>query len=478
MAGGNVGEGTVVDLTGLDGAPLAVDAGHGLAWTGVAVTIDALNEAARGAKLRMPVIPSSSRFATVGGVVSTNAAGARTYRVGPARRWVESATVITADGERTTLRRGQAADQRIAAVQRLGPLVRDLRDHAETIRARYPATRKNTAGYALDAWLDSGDLLDLLIGSEGTLAIVTEVTWRLEPIPPARATARLAMASLDELPGVLDAVDAVGASSVELLDRTFLEFVADRVEVPSGEAVLLIEVEGDGGEVVTKLDHLKEIAIRTGCTVAVARTPAEAAAIWSLRHAASPILASLGDRLRSLQVVEDGAVPRAHLGAYITGVRAAVRRHGMQAVLFGHAGDGHVHVNLLPDVTQSGWRQAVEAIYEEVSALVIGLGGTPSGEHGDGRLRSGLLPRLYGPALMEWFARLKMAFDPKGILNPGIIVRAGPPDWSRLKIDGASQVPEDIAEHLRTIERTGGYATVRATLAESPDTCSRPERQR
>ncbi|HEV8612631.1 MAG TPA: FAD-binding oxidoreductase, partial [Gemmatimonadales bacterium] len=170
MGGGNVGPGVIVDLSTLDGSPLEVHAEVRRAYAGAAVTLRDLEEEAARFGLRLPPDPSSARFATLGGMVSTNAAGPHSVKYGSARRWVDALDLITADGEPLTLRRG-AEPRQCAAVQRFN---RDaapaLRAASETIQARFPKTRKNSSGYALDAWLKSGDLLDLVIGSEGTLA--------------------------------------------------------------------------------------------------------------------------------------------------------------------------------------------------------------------------------------------------------------------------------------------------------------------
>src|SRR5690606_8041248 len=119
--------------------------------------------------------------------------------------------------------------------------------------------------------------------------------------------------------------------------------------------------------------------------------------LWSIRHAASPILAGLPETRRSLQVIEDGCVPIDQLGSYVRGVRQAAAARGIDIVLFGHAGDGHLHCNLLPELARAGWEEEVASLLEEVTALVISLGGTPSGEHGDGRLRAPAVGQLFGP---------------------------------------------------------------------------------
>ncbi len=137
--------------------------------------------------------------------------------------------------------------------------------------------------------------------------------------------------------------------------------------------------------------------------------------------------------------------------------------------MFGHAGDGHVHVNALPDTTVPGWREALAGLFAAVTELLVTLGGTPSGEHGDGRLRAGLLERFYGPEVMSLFRDVKRAYDPGLILNPGVILPS--PEWAPLvdlKVGAdVAPIPDDIAARLREIERTAGWATPKLELARS-----------
>ena len=476
MGGGNVGDGVVVDLTAMAERRLTLDDGTRTAVTSAGVTLGDIERAAAPHGLRLPPDPSSARWATVGGVFSTNAAGPRTLRYGSIRRWALGATIITAEGERLVLRRGEPAGQSRAGHRFDADVAPVLRAAAGTIRDRFPGTRKNSSGYALDAWLESGDLLDLFIGAEGTLGVVTEVTWRLDPIPAYRSTLQVEIPALDRIASVVTALTATGPSVCELLDRTFLDVVrsgtagAD-VVVPDADALLLLEYEDDSAAAV-------EEAVARGVSAAVAaraiatrpRTAEEAAAIWALRHAASPILARLPVTQRSMQVVEDGCVPVKCLAEYLHLLRDAAARRGLPIVLFGHAGDGHVHANLLPDTTRPGWADAVASLLEEVSAGVVALGGTPAGEHGDGRLRAGLMDLLYGSEITGLFRQVKTCFDPLGILNPGVILPAVP-DRSPLagiKVGAAAvPIPEDIALALRTIEREGGYDRSRLTVADA-----------
>lgn len=474
MGGGNVGPGVVVDLTRMTDRRLDVDGASRRAVTSAATTLASLNSTLSQYGLRLPPDPSSGRWATLGGMVATNAAGARSVRYGSVRGWVEGLTLVTADGELLGLRRGQNPEAATLAVRRFTQTVApQLQAAASEIRTRFPATRKNSSGYALDAYLSSGDLLDLVIGSEGTLGVVTEIEWRLDPVPSYRAAVRVALSSLDQLSEAVQAMLLAQPSAIELLDRSFLDLVAtDTVagtglRFPSVEAVLLVELEREDADSLRDALELITARLRPmAYSVDTAFSPAAAERLWAIRHAASPILAALPLSRRSLQVIEDACVPLSRLGEYIRLVRQAAGVRGIPVVMFGHAGDGHLHVNLLPDVSQAGWESAVASLLDEVTEAVAVLGGTTSGEHGDGRLRASSLSRMYGPEVVALFRRVKEAFDPQGVFNPGVILPDEHAPISRLKVgSGAAPLPADIEQALRDIEVGGGYARSRLELA-------------
>jgi FAD/FMN-containing dehydrogenase len=453
MPGGNVGSGIIADLS-IGFTELVIDSHAHVARAGASVTWSQVNEAARPYGVRLPPDPSSGAFATSGGMVATNAAGPRTVRYGSMRRWVVGLDVVEADGTVRTVARGQpsarftltAADRRLVA-------------------ERFPKTRKNSSGYALDHFAETGDEIDLLIGAEGTLGIVTAVHWKLDPIPPDIAGAALGFAGLEAMADAVPYLVSLNPSAIELLDETLLRFVP---EAPKVACLLLVEFErehaaaarGVVGDAVRGLKH-SAVHVET----AVDRAGLER--LWSVRRLASPALARLPASQRSLQVIEDGCVPLEALGAYIAGLREAARRRDIPVAIFGHAGDGHVHVNALPDTTRDGWREALAELFADVTDLLVRLGGVPSGEHGVGRLRAGVLERFYGKGVMDLFRDVKRAYDPLSILNPGVIIPAT--DWSpvaALKVGaGAAAIPDDIATRLREVERSAAWATPKLELA-------------
>jgi FAD/FMN-containing dehydrogenase len=469
MAGGAVGAGVIVDLSRLDTID-AVDVERRRVMVGPGAIRGAVNERARRHRLRFPVDPSSGAFCTIGGMAATNAAGAHTLRYGATRAWVTALDCVFDDGSRAMVQRG-AAPPEVPAIERFlaGP-------HAAILAApgrvrSHPGVRKDSSGYALADYARSGELLDLLVGNEGTLALFVGIELTLTSIPGATSSL------VAEFPTLEQAVDGAararvgGASACELLDRTFIE-VARRGAAPvaideSSEAVLLVELEaGDAGSAVAMSRVMEQALLTSGASgVRIASSAEDEATLWTLRHAASPILNRLSPSLKSMQFIEDAALPPERLPQYVRGVREVLARHGVRGVIFGHAGDSHVHVNPLIDVRLANWRETVQEILDEVTTLVSQLGGTLDGEHGDGRLRTPLLHRVWDERSTALFAAVKHAFDPAGIFNPGVKVPAGSATLGDIKYDPALvPLPGNARAALDAVERDRGYGSFRLSM--------------
>lgn len=427
MPGGAVGDGIIVDLSRwrslspVDGDARSIRAGPG-------VLRNEVDAAARAVGLRFPVDPSSGAFCTIAGMASTNAAGAHSMRFGPTRRWVRAIRCVFDDGRVAEIRRGAPLPDGVPALDRFEKISAHLIDLERRDPCVHPGVLKDASGYGLADYARTGDLVDLLVGSEGTLAIFVELELGLAPLAPATSSVLGAFASLEDAVRAAGATRSAGAAACELLDRTFLEVAgaigADRDLPGDTESALLAEVEGESAaDARGAAERVARIFTESGAghvRVALdARTETE---LWDLRHAASPILARLDRDLRSMQFIEDCAVPPAALPAYVRGVRDILADNETRGVIFGHAGDAHVHVNPLVDVARGGWRDRVERILDQVTSLAASLGGTLTGEHGDGRLRTPLMPRVWSDEARRRFTLVKDAFDPRGVLNPGVKV--------------------------------------------------------
>jgi FAD/FMN-containing dehydrogenase len=271
--------------------------------------------------------------------------------------------------------------------------------------------------------------LDLLVGSEGTLALVTAATLRLAPIPACRGLALLEFGDLERAGAAVEAILPLAPSTCEMVDRTFIDLVRSGGGDPGYplreglEAILFVEVEGpDPATVTARLDTLRERMEPVADRISIAADAESSERFWHVRHAASPLIARLAGERISMQFIEDGVVPVDRLADYIRLLRRVLAAHGLPAVIFGHAGDVNLHVNPLVDTGKSGWREELEEVLRQVAQGIAEMGGTLSGEHGDGRLRAPLLETIWGAGAVECFRAVKDAFDPAGILNPGVIL--------------------------------------------------------
>jgi FAD/FMN-containing dehydrogenase len=431
MSGGAIGPGVVVDLSRINHLG-RIDERNRTVWAEPGVIWSALDVAARRKGLRFPVDPSSGSFCTLGGMVSTNAAGPHSLRYGSTRPWVNAIDCVFSDGDRAIIARGEEAPKRIAAITRF---LRDVHGAIVSSDTRRPilhlGVRKESSGYAIHDYAEKADLVDLLVGSEGTLAIIVSVQLKLSPLPAATSSLLGTFSSLEEATVAATKAVESGASACELLDRTFLAYAAAarsgdekfKKQMEGTAAILLAEVEADTADAAAEgVKRLAKAFKDSGAReVDVALTPEAEHDLWELRHAASPILSEL-EHKTSMQFIEDGAVPLSKLPDYIQGVRNALAKREVSGVIFGHAGDAHVHVNPLIDVRRPDWRKTVSDLLDDVVGLTARLGGTLTGEHGDGRIRTPLLKRVWHKDAISAFALIKSAFDPSNIFNAGVKV--------------------------------------------------------
>lgn len=428
MPGGNVGDGIAVDLVTEFRGPIGVDPELRRATVPPGATLEELNAACASAGLHLPVDPSSGERCTIGGMIANNSAGAHSVLHGSMRRWVVEADLVLADGSRARVARGARVEQPALdrILEQIEPAISADR---QAILSSWPNVRKNSSGYALKEYLESGDLLDLVVGSEGTLAMVTSATLRLAPIPASRGVALIELNSLEAAGEVIEAVLPLRPATCEMLDRSLLDVVReagadeDYPLSPSLEAILLVEMQGNSvAEVGESLRAVTAAARPAAARVSLAVDPEQQHRFWSVRHRASPLIAQRARGRTSMQFIEDSVVPVSALPAYVRLLREVLARHQLPAVIFGHAGDGNLHVNPLVDTSTDGWTGTLEAVLTEIAQGVARLGGTLAGEHGDGRLRAPFLETIWGREMVEHFRTIKNAFDPRNILNPGVIL--------------------------------------------------------
>lgn len=370
--------GVVVSLERMDQI-LEVDPHNRWLIAQAGATNAAIQAAAGAHGFFWPPDPTSSAYCTLGGNLACNAAGPRAVKYGTPRDNTLGLAAVTGSGR--SLRTGVY-------------------------------TTKGVVGY---------DLTRLLIGSEGTLAIITEATLRLTPLPAAK---RLLQAIYTDMHAAAAAVARIMAQSitpcaVEFMDHTAIQMIRDytTVDLPENAgAILMLEVDGPTEHIDALAEAIHAVATGSGCiAVQHATTAEQTAALWRLRKALSPALRKVAPK----KINEDVVVPVSRIPDLIQGLEHLSQTFGVTIVNFGHAGNGNIHVNLLVDPADPAQMQAAERCLDQVFALVLRLDGTLSGEHGIGWVKRDYVARELHPEALTIMRDLQKVFDPDGILNPG-----------------------------------------------------------
>ena len=374
LSGGAVplGEAIVVAFTHM--ARLEVDPKARTAWAEPGVTTARVTEAARPFGLFYPPDPASWRTSTLGGNLGENAGGPLCFKYGVTGDYVLELEWVDGEGE----------------VWRLG-------------REAY-------------------DLPGLLIGSEGTLGLVTGARLRLLPLPRHRATLMAVFPKVEALAEAVSRAIALGAvpAKLEFMDQSAVNAVEDYLGMglPRDRALLLVETDGDDKELVEEeLSLVERTALELGAEVRRARDEKEAEALWRARRSVSPALG----RLRPQRVNEDIAVPRSTLPQVVAEIAELGRTYGLLVVQFGHIGDGNLHPNILFDPRFEP-EERVWELAHEIARVALRHGGVLSGEHGIGAMKRPFMAEALDPATLDFLRRTKAALDPGGVLNPGKVL--------------------------------------------------------
>jgi FAD/FMN-containing dehydrogenase/Fe-S oxidoreductase len=442
VAGNAVGPGLLLDCSRRFNRILSIDPDNAVARVEPGVVLDRLRGAAAAHGLTFGPDPSTHSRATLGGMIGNNACGAHSPAWGKTVDHVRSLDVLLSDGTRTTLGPLRPATEepvveRVAALHRA---LSDLTDRHETaIRSGLNRFPRQSSGYALHHLLPENgrNLAKALAGSEGTCAVLLAAEVSLVPLPAARA---LLVLAFDDLADAAEAVPAIlpwRPATCEGLDRNLLPVGADPTAagLPPGTGWLLLEFQGADLEQAAAAagEARAGIVAAVGPRESVILTEAAAqAAVWRIREegagAATRAVDATGRRIQAWPGWEDAAVPTDRLAEYLRSFRDLMRRHERRGVLYGHFADGCMHVRIDFDLKSAAGVAGYRRFVEEATDLVAGLGGSVTGEHGDGQARSELLARNHSPQLLAAFAEFKAAWDPDNLLNPGILVDPRPVD--------------------------------------------------
>lgn len=369
---------------------LEIDRENSMAVVEPGVITQVFQEAVEAVGLFYPVDPASRGSCFLGGNLAECAGGPRAVKYGVTKDFVTGIEAVLPDG--TLMRHG-------------GKLL------------------KNVTGY---------NLTQLIVGSEGTLAVITKIYFRLLPLPKHRTMLLAPFDSLDQPARAVPAIMHAGLvpSVLEFMERDAVEITERHLgrSFPhaSAAAHLMIELDGNDESMIQReMERVAEIMMEHGATdVLVADTDAKMAELWSMRRAFGAAVKS-----ESVYKEEDTVVPRNQLVALLRGVKEIAARHGLRTVCYGHAGDGNLHVNILKmDMPEERWNTALDPAIREIFALTVKLGGLISGEHGIGYVQKGYMPIAFSNEELALMRAIKRAFDPLGILNPGKLLPDGDED--------------------------------------------------
>ncbi len=413
----------------------------------------------------LPPYPSSIDFSTLGGAIANNAAGEKTVKYGCTRDYVKSLRVVLANGEVIETKRlsKRELSKKMGLSSFEGEIYRNLdkliEDNKEIIKQIDLAVTKNSAGYDIVdvKQKNTFDLTPLIVGSQGTLGIVSEATLKTEPYNSHTTliaaffddlgAAENAVLDLRKLPEIPSALEMVDENLLNFLDEHYPNQLKGIVNKPFHKLVLLVEFDNHNDRTRKKLTKKAiKILSKYGAEYQMETKPEEKERLWKIRHSAAAAITHTDGNKKALPIVEDGIVPLNRFKEYIDGVYKIFENHKLKIALWGHAGNANLHMQPFLDLSQIGDRQKVFKIIDEYYNLVISLGGSTSGEHSDGRLRAPYLPKLYGEQVYELFRKVKAIFDPYGTLNPGVKIDVTIEDIKPLLRDEYSM--EHLYDHL------------------------------
>ncbi len=408
------------------------------------IVLDDLRAAAEAHHLTFGPDPATHDHCTLGGMIGNNSCGVHSVMAGKTVDNVLELDVLAYDG--TRLRVGPTDDatfeEIVAAGGRPAEIyrrMRDLRDrYAGQIRARYPDIPRCVSGYNLPDLLPEQDfdVAKALVGSESTLVTVLEAKLRLVPSPVGRTLVVVGYpdvyAAADDVPPVIES----GCIACEGMDQNLVRDVRSRGIhpdalglLPDGQAYLLVEFGGADREESDERGRrfVRELkSRRRDATARLYDDPADEQKLWRVREAGLGVTAMVPGKPTTGPGWEDSAVPPERLGEYLRKLRALWDRHGYSADMYGHFGQGVLHCRLDFDLVTAAGLERFRRYLSEAAELVVGMGGSLSGEHGDGQARGELLPIMFGDELVGAFEEFKDIWDPRGRMNPGKVVRPNP----------------------------------------------------
>jgi FAD/FMN-containing dehydrogenase/Fe-S oxidoreductase len=442
------------------------------------VVLDRLREAAEHSALTFAPDPATHRWCTIGGMIGNNSCGVHSVMAGKTDDNIDELDILTYDGVR--MRVGATPPDQLEAHIREGGRVGEIyaglariRDtYGDHVRAQFPKIPRRVSGYNLDFLLPENgfNVARALVGSEGTCVTILEATARLVPSPPCRSLLVLGFADVFLAADAVETVTAAGPIGLEGIDELLVRHSRKKnlnakglALLPEGQGWLYVEF---GGATTEDADEqARRLMERLGRapnapSMRLFRDAAETQHVWAVRESALGATSFVPGEAKNWEGWEDAAVPPARLGEYLRRLRRLMAEYAYTGSLYGHFGQGCVHTRINFDLKSPAGIAAYRRFVEEAADLVVALGGSLSGEHGDGQSRGELLPRMYGPELMQAFREFKALWDPGNKMNPGKLIS-----------------PYRLDEHLRVQQyhpsevRTHFAYPVEGSLADAATRC-------
>lgn len=437
--GNELGEGILIDFAKHLNQVLDFNAEERWVKVQPGIVLAELNSFLKPHKLYFPIDPSTIDSATIGGMIANNSSGPHAVKYGTTRTHVKALELVLTSGE--VIKTGRRPVRRTTTAERLDSLgdrlyrdvPRILENYQGYLEPERPYTTKNSCGYHVWDLLEEGtiDLTPMLVGSEGTLALVSEATLQLSPLPEKALSGFVYFDDLGKVGESTQEILAEGPSMVEIMEKHILDLAREQKPElaeyfpENTEASLFIEFQEDSDEVLQdKFEAVRQrlmVDKQLAKSVVQARNKEDMATFTKVRSISGPILNRMKGPRRPIAFIEDAAVHVSRLPEYISGLRELFDKYQVKAAIYGHAGDGNLHNMAILDLRRQEDVQTMLDLADAVCDLVLKLGGTISGEHADGRLRTQYVVRQY-PNLYQAMRELKALFDPTGIMNPGVII--------------------------------------------------------
>lgn len=437
--GNELGEGLVIDFSKYLNQVVELNAEEKWVRVQPGIVLSELNKFLKPYNIYFPIDPSTKDAATIGGMIANNSSGPHAVKYGTTRSHVKELELILSNGE--MVRTGRRPVITGTAFNTEGTLEERLYNDAPAVIENYsafleqerPFTTKNSCGYHIWDLLEN-DIIDftpLLVGSEGTLALVSEATLKLSSIPEKALSGFVYFDDLGKVGEATQDILAEGPSMIEIMEKHILDLAREQKPElaeyfpENTEASLFIEFQEDSdekllekfGSVRKRLLEDKKLAV----SVVQAKNKQDMATFTKVRSISGPILNRMKGPRKPIAFIEDAAVHVTRLPEYISGLRSLFQKFNVKAAIYGHAGDGNLHNMAILDLRQQDDVKKMLDLADAVCDLVLSLGGTISGEHADGRLRTQYVVRQY-PILYHAMREIKALFDPDNIMNPGVII--------------------------------------------------------